>query len=40
MALTTTDPNAALVVIDLQKGLLAVPTLRPITPIMLEETHA
>jgi nicotinamidase-related amidase len=30
MALTTLDPKPALVVIDLQKGIVAVPTVHPI----------
>ncbi len=34
MALTTIDPNPALVVIDLQKGLTAVPTAQPIAEII------
>ena len=33
MPLTTLDPKSALVVIDLQKGLLAYPTLRPLAEI-------
>ena len=34
MTLTTIDPNPALVVIDLQKGLTAVPTAQPIAEII------
>jgi nicotinamidase-related amidase len=34
MALTTIDPNPALVVIDLQKGLTAVPTAQPLAEII------
>ena len=34
MALTAIDPNPALVVIDLQKGLTAVPTAQPIAEIV------
>lgn len=34
MALTAIDPNPALVVIDLQKGLSAVPTAQPIAEII------
>ena len=34
MPVTTLDPRSALVVIDLQKGLLAYPTLQPIADII------
>ena len=34
MPITTLDPRSALVVIDLQKGLLGYPTLRPIAEII------
>ncbi len=34
MTLTTIDPNPALVVIDLQKGLTAVPTAQPVAEII------
>ena len=34
MALTTLDPNTALLVIDLQKGLLSFPTVDPIAGIV------
>ena len=34
MALTTLDPRPALVVIDLQKGLMAVPTVHPIEKVV------
>ena len=34
MPITTLDPTSALVVIDLQKGLLGYPTLRPIAEII------
>jgi nicotinamidase-related amidase len=34
MALTTLDPKTALIVIDLQKGILAVPTVHPIAGVL------
>ena len=34
MPITTLDPKSALVVIDLQKGLLAYPTLQPVAEII------
>ena len=34
MAVTTLDPKPALVVIDLQKGLMAVPTVHPIDKVV------
>ncbi len=34
MALTTLDPKPALVVIALQKGLMAVPTVHPIEEVV------
>jgi nicotinamidase-related amidase len=34
MSLTALDPNAALVVIDLQKGLMAYPTVHPVDDIV------
>ena len=35
MALTTLDPKTALIVVDLQKGLLGYPTLRPIQEVVV-----
>ena len=34
MALTALDPKTALVVVDLQKGLVSLPTVRPIDDII------
>ncbi|RFU47663.1 isochorismatase family protein [Paraburkholderia sp. DHOC27] len=34
MAVTTLDPNTALIVIDLQKGILALPTAHPTGPVV------
>ena len=34
MAVTTLDPDCALIVIDLQMGLLATPTLQPIAQVV------
>ncbi len=34
MSITTLDPRSALVVVDLQKGLLGYPTLRPVQQII------
>lgn len=34
MAVTTLDPKTALVVIDLQKGILALPTAHPTAPVV------
>ena len=34
MAITTLDPNAALVVIDLQKGILSFPAVHPIDEVL------
>ncbi len=34
MALTTLDPKTALIVIDLQKGILALPTVHPVDEIV------
>ncbi len=34
MAVTTLDPKTALIVIDLQKGIVALPTVHPIAEIV------
>jgi nicotinamidase-related amidase len=34
MALTTLDPKTALVIIDLQKGIIALPTAQPTAPVV------
>ena len=34
MALTTLDPNAALIVIDLQKGITSMPTVHPVSTVI------
>ncbi len=34
MPLTTLDPNTALIVIDLQKGIVSLPTIHPITDVI------
>jgi nicotinamidase-related amidase len=34
MTITTLDPKTALVVIDLQKGIISVPGVRPMTEIV------
>ena len=34
MALTTLDPNTALIVVDLQKGIIGLPAIRPIGDII------
>jgi nicotinamidase-related amidase len=34
MAVTTLDPNTALVVIDMQKGILAMPTIQPTADVL------
>jgi nicotinamidase-related amidase len=34
MALTVLDPNTALIVIDLQKGIVGLPTIHPIEPVI------
>lgn len=39
MAITTLDPNTALIVVDLQKGIVGLPLLHPIDPIV-ERTRA
>jgi nicotinamidase-related amidase len=39
MAITTIDPNTALVVIDLQKGIVAYPAAHPVAD-MIEHTNA
>ena len=39
MALTTIDPTSALVVIDLQKGLISAHTDDPVTAVVQQATH-
>jgi nicotinamidase-related amidase len=39
VALTTLDPTPALVVIDLQKGLMAVPTVHPVERVVDRAVH-
>jgi nicotinamidase-related amidase len=34
MALTTLDPNTALIIVDLQKGLVGLPTIHPIDDVI------
>jgi nicotinamidase-related amidase len=34
MALTTLDPNTALIIVDLQKGIIGLPTLQPIGDVV------
>ncbi len=34
MALSTLDPNTALIVVDLQKGIVALPTIHPIADVV------
>jgi nicotinamidase-related amidase len=34
MALTTLDPNTALIIVDLQKGLIGLPTIHPIDDVI------
>ena len=34
MTVTTLDPNAALIVIDLQKGIVSLPTVHPIGDVV------
>ena len=39
MALTTLDANTALVVIDLQRGVVALPTAHPTSEIVARSAH-
>ena len=39
MALTTLDPNTALIIIDLQKGIIGLPTIHPIG-VIIERARA
>jgi nicotinamidase-related amidase len=39
MAITTLDPNTALIVVDLQKGIVGLPLVHPIAPV-IERTRA
>jgi nicotinamidase-related amidase len=36
MPITTLDPNTALVVIDMQKGIVALPTSNPVQPVIAQ----
>ena len=36
MALTTLDPNTALIVIDLQKGIVGLPVIHPIAGVITQ----
>ncbi len=39
MALTTLDPNTALLVVDLQKGIVGLPVIHPIAEIVDRRTR-